>query len=363
MLTKITHPLVIIMGAGATRGGLEKQTKSLPPPIDLDFFDIAAQLEGHGTKQIASKILKSLWELYGTTSNISLEKYYRDIETRAKIGEFAKTGNQPKDWKKRQRELEELVRRVYIHTTCDMSKSPIAPLESPEHVKIFQNLKASDTIVTFNYDLLIEESLKTLKTWRPIDGFGNVRVHGRRSNWYKHWLEENKKIKAKSSKNKSKSISLLKLHGSLGWTTYNGEIRLKPHPYYVGTRNKQPRSEEISILPPGWNKQIDINPYKKFWHETRLKMEKCKSLMIVGYSLPETDLLAQALFSEIVRMRSVRKQYLKQLHLADPNDAIKQKFANLFAPALGPKGIVFRYSNIQKIAESCSDAAPCSDPA
>jgi hypothetical protein len=61
--------------------------------------------------------LKDVWQLYGRTNGVGLETYYRDLETRAIIGEFAKTANQAKDWRRRQKELEELIRRVYVHTT------------------------------------------------------------------------------------------------------------------------------------------------------------------------------------------------------------------------------------------------------
>ena len=123
----------------------------------------------------------------------------------------------------------------------------------------------------------------------------------------------------------------------------NRTIRLKPRPYIV-RRNKR---EEITVLPPGWNKPIDQNPYKVFWSKARLKLEKCKTLVILGYSLPETDLLAQALLAEVVRKREARGNYLKQLHLVDPSKAVKERLVNLFTPAIQSYGEVFKYQGIQ----------------
>jgi len=138
----------------------------------------------------------------------------------------------------------------------------------------------------------------------------------------------------------------LKLHGSLNWESYPNGIRLKPKPYLVSTRNGKTRFEKISILAPGWNKRIDKNPYKRFWRAARLHLEKCKSLVVLGYSLPETDLLAQSLLAEVVRTRAARKKYLKQLHLADPSESVKERFIQLFTPALGPYGKVVKYYNL-----------------
>jgi hypothetical protein len=341
--TKLKRPIVLIFGAGASRGGLDEAT-GVPPPVDKDFFDIASQLVGHGTPKLAKKVLNDVWQLYKRTTGVGLETYYRDLETRAIIGEFAKTANQPKDWHKRREELEELIRRVYVHTTVEDAHSPtVRPKTSAIHKHILEELKPKDTIITFNYDLVIEESFSSAKLWNPVDGYG-IQTSGKTKGWAKRWLHD------KNYKNKESKISLLKLHGSLNWESYpNGmAIRLKPKPYLVSTRNGKTRFEKISILAPGWNKPIHKNPYKKFWREARLQLEKCKTLIILGYSLPETDLLAQSLLAEVVRTRAARKTFIKQLYLADHNELVKERFIKLFTPALGPHGKVFKYYDVNE---------------
>ncbi len=144
--TKLKHPVVVIFGAGASRGGLDG-TPSAPPPVDKDFFDIANQLSGHGTPKLAKKVLNDVWQLYRKTNGVGLEAYYRDLETRAIIGKFAKTANQPKDRQRRQKELEELIRRVYVHTTVhDTRASTVKPKTSGIHKNILEKLKEKDTI-------------------------------------------------------------------------------------------------------------------------------------------------------------------------------------------------------------------------
>ncbi len=342
------RPLALIFGAGATRGGLVDKV-DIPPPVDNDFFDIAAQLKGHGTPRIAGHVLRSVWELYGRTSGISLERYYRDIETRTAIGRFAKTSNKPKDWRRRQDELEELIRRVYIHTTCNIQRSPGRPIRSEVHRNILSRLKPNDTVITFNYDLLIEESIDPSPLWNPVDGYG-LSVQGKTHNWCKHWLTD------RSYSQPSSKIKVLKLHGSLNWRLYknNRIISLKHYPYFVRTRNGKPLPEEISVLPPGWNKRIDQKPYREFWRSARLALETCKTLIILGYSLPETDLLAQALFAEVVRTRKVRGHWLKELYLADPNQAVKERFVELFIPSLAPNSSIFKYRDIQEFSAALS---------
>src|SRR6202034_2920202 len=170
-----------------------------------------------------------------------------------------------------------------------------------------------------------------------------AKTYGQTKGWTKRWLEDRHYTSGAKSK-----IKLLKLHGSLNWELYRTgtAIRLKPRPYLVSTRSGKTRFEKILILAPGWKKEINRNPYKQFWRTARLELEKCKTLVILGYSLPETDLLAQSLLAEVVRTRAARKVFLKQLHLADHNDSVKDRFVALFTPALGPHGKVFKYHDI-----------------
>ncbi len=337
------HPVVIIFGAGASRRGLGESL--VPPPIDRDFFSIANQVIGHGTPKLAKKVLNDVWKLYNRTHGVGLENYYRDLETRAIIGEFAKSANKPKDWRRREKELVEIIRRVYVHTTVeDTNTATVKPKKSQIHTNILNQLKPKNTIITFNYDLLIEESFLDSELWNPVDGYG-IETSGKTKGWTDRWLVKNNY----KTKDKSK-VLLLKLHGSLNWESYPGgrRIRLKPKPYLVSTKEGKTRFEKIAILAPGWNKRVDKNPYRRFWREARLKLQKCKSLVVLGYSLPETDLLAQSLLAEVVRTRVVNKNFLKQLHLADHDEQVKEKFVKLFTPTLAAQGKVFKYQDIKE---------------
>jgi len=343
---ELSHPTVFLFGAGATRGAFSN--RSAPPPLDGDFFEIAGQIRGHGTSRLASTVLNDVLTLYGRIIGVGLENYYRDIEARAIVSRFAKSANKPRDWARRQRNLEELIRRIVIHTTRDQDAKQFTPGKSDIHSRILSNLAPRDTIITFNYDLLIEESFPNEHLWTPRGGYGEG-FHGITSGWCKKWFENRKASMEAASK-----IQLLKLHGSINWTLYKtGEVRLKPRPFVARTRGGAPVFEDVSILPPGWNKQINKNPYKQFWREARLKLENCDSVVVLGYSLPEADLLAQALLSEVVRMRAARKRFLEQLHLADPSESVKQKFVDLFIPVLNARTKVARYGNIEDFAEKC----------
>ena len=336
----LEHPSVLLFGAGATRGGLA--SNQIPPPVEADFFDIAGQVRGRGTPIYAKSVLRNVWDLYQRTSGIGLEAYYRDIETRERIDKIAKPKHRPMDWQARRKDLEELIRRVLIHTTCNTTTNPCSPVVSELHRKILKKLKPGDTLLTFNYDTVIEEAFETADLWSPVDGYGPG-VRGYRFDWARKWLADRKATSRHQSK-----VLLLKLHGSLSWVLYQtNAVRMKPRPYVVrlGAR------EVIAILPPGWNKRIDKNPYKQIWKQARSRLEQCKSVVILGYSLPETDLLARGLFAEVVRRRASGENWLKQLHVADPSPAATQRLVDMFTPALGANGSVFKYGELKEFAE------------
>jgi hypothetical protein len=340
---------VLIFGAGSTRGAFDRVEDFPPPPIDKDFFIIANQLKGRNTNILAKRVLGEVWKLYGRVDSIGLEQYYRALETRDAVKIFHTTASRQMDWKKRINDLNELIRRVFIHTTCFMD-SKVTPKKSSVHSKILKKLKSGDTIITFNYDTVIEESFENSEHWNPKYGYGK-KISGVTSDWCRGWCEKNSCNKVASS-----NVSLLKLHGSINFDCYTNKIlKLKSRPYNVSSLKTKWRSEKVSILPPGWNKPITQNPYKEIWNAAKISLQKCQTLVIVGYSLPEADVLAHSLLSEVVRIRSSRKkQYLREIHLADPDQKIREKFINLFNPALGPNAKIYKYNGIKELSEMIS---------
>ncbi|MGH9491997.1 MAG: SIR2 family protein [Terriglobales bacterium] len=308
--------------------------------MDREFFSVANQLRGHGTPALAKRVLRSVWELYGHVEGVGLEEYYREVETRAEIGQIAKSVGKPKAWSKRRQDLEELIRRVYVETTTTEKDGCRKPLVSVSHQKILDVLQPGSTILTFNYDLLIEESFSSASLWNPRTGYGTL-LPGSTLDWARIWLKNRK-----AKKNAKSKALLLKLHGSLGWGSYrNRAVKIKARPYYV----RKGKYESVSVLPPGWDKPIGLNPYKQLWRKARLRLQACRSLLIIGYSLPETDLLAKALFAEVVRLRQGALGYLSQLVLVDPDEAVRGKLIRLFTPALGPLCKVLQFDSLQRL--------------
>ncbi len=338
--------MVILFGAGATRAAFSDRTP--PPPVDADFFEIAGQIQGRGTRRLAKRVNSDVFALYSRTAGIGLEEYYRDIETRLELSRFTKSANRPKDWTSRTGELEELVRRVLIHTTCSMEGTSATPTVSSIHRALLGRVKARDTLITFNYDTVIEESMPgSTSLWTPRDGYA-IDVTGITHDWARKWLSARGIDKLTQTQ-----IKLLKLHGSLNWQLYeNSKIRLKQRPYVVRARRGSPVYDSAAMIPPGWHKRVDRNPYNSLWKEARKALEGCSTLVIVGYSLPDTDLIARALFLEVIRLRAARHDFIKEMHIADISDSVQGRIVDMLVPALGAHGLVFRYDGAQQLASA-----------
>ena len=77
-MATLQRPIVVIFGAGASRGGLDKGS-GVPPPVDRDFFDIANQLTGHGTPKLAKRVLNDVWQLYEVASSSGIDGVFFKI--------------------------------------------------------------------------------------------------------------------------------------------------------------------------------------------------------------------------------------------------------------------------------------------
>jgi hypothetical protein len=339
---KFPHPAVFIFGAGATMGSLI-DTSDIAPPVDNNFFSIAGRVPSHGTPQLANRVLKNVWDLYGEVYGVGLERYYSDIETRCRIGKCIKQPHKKMDWEKRKADLVELIRRVYVFTTSYLEKNMVMPRLSDAHSNILKYLKRNDAILTFNYDLLIEESFGEKSIWNPIDGYG-FHIPGKTTIWCRKWIEKHRP-------KKSSLIELIKLHGSINWALYkNRAVKFKPKPYFSRMKQNKVHHEKICILPPGWDKGFDKNPYKALWEKAHDYLYNCKSLVIIGYSLPETDLTAHALFAEVVRQRVQQNNRITELHIVDPSKVIQDKFISLFEPIIKNSGKIYVYNSINEYA-------------
>jgi hypothetical protein len=197
----------------------------------------------------------------------------------------------------------------------------------------------SVSIITFNYDIGVDIALT-------------------RSGFVPHYG-----LSVEAPENSS--IDLLKLHGSLNWSSEDGSgdilsfsilkylnldwtfygspinllIGTNLQKHFLDYEKKGVRAEPL-IVPPSWNKSDYHSSLTSVWAKAALHLSEAKNIFIIGYSLPETD----SFFRHLYALGSVGKSPLKRIAVFDPDPtgSVDGRFRNLLGP-----GALSRYEYIQ----------------
>lgn len=193
-----------IIGAGASKGYKKSPTNQLMP-MAKDFFSTFCKLN----------ISENNWVLIGNIVNY-VRDYYKiepaefskfniDIEVlHSEIHEkFLKCLNK-KDFINALRYSSANIQLVFLFVSVinEIQNGPISLM----HINLAKSLKPNDSIITFNWDTLIDRALSENSKWNTDTGYFIKPKQIYRNKW----------INPSSDKSE---IELLKLHGSTNWLT------------------------------------------------------------------------------------------------------------------------------------------------
>jgi hypothetical protein len=199
------------------------------------------------------------------------------------------------------RELE--ITRHYINRTTQI------PIHEDFWTIIFR--KTVDVaVMTTNYDILPERGLRHKpRPSIPRPGFhygnGEEDLAGGGFPSYSH-------LQKMSTQG---SVPLLKLHGSVSWSVRDGKL-VKYHDCRPAIRGRG----DPAIVAPVTHKKIP--PFlKPIWKLAGSSLSSSDTWIIVGYSLPEYDLLVRDLFENA-------RAHSPAIHVFDPNPAISERYSS-----------------------------------
>lgn len=157
--------------------------------------------------------------------------------------------------------------------------------------RFVSKLRPDDTVITFNYDLLIDRALWRSERWHPSSGYG---VSFQPT---PHW----------KAGPRASQVLLLKLHGSLNWDVGGGSLMLHPmynesieyFPDCVVTPDpfqiRKPPFGGYGIL-PSLSKCFSSRALLDIWAQAHECLRRAKEVIVIGYSLPEADGATWTLF-------------------------------------------------------------------
>jgi hypothetical protein len=212
-----------------------------------------------------------------------------------------------------------------------------------------------DTIITFNYDLLIEESLQALGV--PF-GYGCE-------------VSRDKSAETMVATYGEANVQVLKLHGSINWTAFSNylsssdEEERRARPLELGQADDEDWERPTSkgypgprvfgsyselrakgfhplLVPPTWRKDISVD-LSATWQAAVTALRTATRIIMLGYSVPPTDqhfkfLLAAGLQDNI----SLRKVFFVNPALAEPETGkqLKERLFGLLRPEHFDQGVV-----------------------
>lgn len=219
---------VLILGAGASFGHGRKKTK---PPLAHDFFKCSS---AESLKKTYSSLLRYLDDYskgkLTSRSAVDIEELYGMIEGFWALCQF--------DWKERLRKFgKEFVLvsppqmlRSYITDIVFDSTKWLLETTCPYHDTLCSNLlNKGDIIISFNYDLIIDSSVKKHFQWHEYNGYGFL---------------EQKLLRGVENIEKSEVI-LLKPHGSLNWFR---SISFSKSLFNKGDEHELEKEDKIRVL-------------------------------------------------------------------------------------------------------------------
>ena len=319
---------VVVLGAGATRGasfvgGLEG--KGPIPPLDTDFF---CQLEMLRHESEVEPLMRFCRKEFGPREVVRMEAFFTQIEFANLLlrGLAVGAGHPIEAYAKAQEQFTEAICTLFntfVQTPCQ------------HHERLAEMLRSEDTVVSFNYDTVMDAALrdKAANRWAAAQGYV-VDVDSGAADW------QAPRTKGQPCR---EPIKLLKMHGSLNW------CRDTPRSKHIALTRPPYQAKQVTIIPPMWNKPVtDDELFSAVWKQARIALEAARVLVVVGYSMPPTDLYSQVWLR--LGANAKKAAALRAVVVADPDPAAARRVLSVLGGAVLPRTRVVRLKDIAELA-------------
>lgn len=325
----------VLLGAGASRGASCFEKTWAQSPLDADFFDQIDRLKNTPEGNNLSKLVEFARAEFGVSERLNMEPFFTQLESLDELHAQLKIDRGPRV-KQYAQHLEKF--STYLADTFRALRaiSPEESLRCRWHEALAAALRSGDTVISYNYDCIMDNALRTRsgKSWNAAYGYG-VQIDSGTTVWHDH---------SGRGRVAKEPINLLKVHGSLNWKRKHDKgISLRKDPYEAEDRSKD------EIVPPVWNKRISEDPVLgEVWKNARINLRTGPLLVVVGYSVPDTDLLSQVL----LRVATAEAgKTLTHLVIVNPDRGARRKLFSVLQAALTQKTTVIELSSWDEFVE------------
>ncbi len=342
--------IVAVLGAGATRGAsfvTRGSESECLPPLDSDFFTQLQRIASPKHQGTVTNLIAAAVRLYGYNFSTTLESLFTAIEFQYRIASGVtegKWGQSPEALRRDRTALLQGIAAVLEEslTKGDTGGTGHSGRRCDYHDALVEGLAPRDAILSFNYDCLIDDSLKRGGSgkWNPRYGYELPLPTGRGSK-----LKGEAAWTPNTLCDKRGTVRLLKLHGSLNFG--EGGKYLKERPY---TKNNS-GNLRFEIIPPEWNKPFDHGIFARIWRKAAQAIHSANVIVVIGYSFPKSDLHASSLFRV-----SIKPGSLDSVVLVNPDRDARRRALDALRPGLRPQTRVIVFESLERFAGAPKDA-------
>jgi hypothetical protein len=314
--TKKLMPLrVFVLGAGVSAAcGI---------PVTKDIFRETMLVLLRSSPSRAEKVHTMLRYLYpGFEARL---KNYPNMEDFPNLLEMAKRFNS-EEFLKREPHSEKRIKKVEDIVLKSLTSFLWQSMQSKDRLKplrtfVEKQLRPGDVVITFNWDVSLEQALYMDRKEPRFDYF------------YSRTRDQ-------------KQVFLIKPHGSFDWVKRADlpgggksrdylplDKRLVVFKHFDLEENRELEELMPIIVPPISSKEFNYDALKQMWNSIFRAVSQATDLHIIGYSLPREDQFARFVFRRAIRQNLLYVERNRKKRLAvrvvNPNEAVWTTFSRL----------------------------------
>lgn len=307
----------VILGAGASKGA---SVGGISPPLDAEFLDTAHRLRSRrGRSDDAGRTWREFVKrlrLAGLDEkkvrHWRLEQLSTYLEARANMPSLQHSVGRPADYSMALQALNQVI--CWTLARANGARGCVL------HRQLFSLVRPS-CVVTFNYDLVADESLLALQQlcWQRASYAGNSLVIRGANGKYK-------RPRPRVPRGSSAPL-LLKLHGSINWAAHKraGGFSLVADRLPGDSLAHSAPPEHPLVVPPVAAKMdIRRGALRSIWKEAAKNLRTAPGWIIWGYSFPQTDTVTHVL----CRTALARNRKPKPIVVINPDYSVSDRVSD-----------------------------------
>jgi len=339
---------VFILGAGATRGcsfvSEVKQKGHCLPPLDADFFTQLQRVSSIAHSGRVKRLIEGLVEWFGPNYSLGMEQVFIHLEHAERmLKHLGKDAS--KEYQKVVALKKDLVQFIAIVLGESLTEVKDGgqgsyTLRSCEfHDKLVCELAdAGDSFVSFNYDCVLDDALRRhgVGKWNARYGYG-FKLMGKDGGLTgeSYWTPK------EDPPAREETIKVHKVHGSLHFQESSGKMKLKQRPY--GNPHAKKGDLKFSIIPPESSKSYENGRLGQVMKGAYDSLRAATRIVVIGYSLPQSDQHAEALFRF-----GPKRGSLESLVIANPDREARRRIRTALQSALKPSTRVLSFDYLEE---------------